>query len=100
MTKKSTKFSVALSQTAKPKRRGAPSKLAAICAHLIPKGEWQLFKESLVNADISSRAIQEALALTGIKVSLATVQRWRREAFIRNERDMALTEVAQLRGDK
>ena len=107
MTKKSTKFSIALSQTAKPKRKGAKSKLDTVATHLGRKGEWKLFLEALVNTDIPVRAIQEALAITGIKVSIPTVYRWRKDELAYNrlvwaqvDRDMALTEVAQLRGDK
>jgi hypothetical protein len=106
MTKKSTKFSVALSQTAKPKRKGAKSKLDTVRAQLVTESEWQLFREALVNTDIPVQAIQEALAITGIKVSLPTVYRWRKDELAYNrlvwaqvDRDMALTEVAQLRGD-
>ena len=106
MTKKSTKFSVALSQTAKPKRKGAKSKLDTVRAQLVTESEWQLFREALVNTDIPVQAIQEALAITGIKVSIPTVYRWRKDELAYNrlvwaqvDRDMALTEVAQLRGD-
>ena len=107
MTKKSTKFSVALSQTAKSKRKGAKSKLDTVRAQLVTASEWQLFREALVNTDIPVQAIQEALAITGIKVSLPTVYRWRKDELAHNrliwaqvDRDMALTEAAQLRGDK
>jgi len=107
MTKKPVTFSVALSQTAKPKRRGAPSKLDKVRTHLEPIGEWELFREALINTDIPVRAIHEALALSGIKVTFVTVQGWRKDAIAKNhliwaqvDRDMALAEVEQLRGGK
>jgi hypothetical protein len=106
MTKKYTKFSVALSQTEKSKRKGgARSKLDTVRV-LLGSAEWQLFREALVNTDIPVQAIQEALAITGIKASIPTVYRWRKDELAYNrlvwaqvDRDMALTEVAQLRGD-
>lgn len=104
MTKKSITFSVALSQTAEPKRRGAPSKLEKVRERLEPIGEWELFREALVDKNIPVRAIHEALALSGIKVTLATVQRWRKDIIAKNhliwaqvDRDMAFAEVEQLR---
>ena len=107
MPKKPVTFRVALSQTAKRKQQGAKSKIDTVAAHLGRKGEWKLFLEALVNTDIPARAIQEALALSGVKVSLPTVYRWRKDVLALNQvigaqvdRDMALTEVAQLRGDK
>ena len=106
MTKKYTQFSIALSQTAKSKRKGgARSKLDTVRV-LLGSAEWQLFREALVNTDIPVQAIQEALAITGIKASIPTVYRWRKDELAYNrlvwaqvDRDMALTEVAQLRGD-
>ena len=60
MPKKSTKFSVALSQTAKSKRKGgARSKLDTVRV-LLGSAEWQLFREALVNTDIPVQAIQES----------------------------------------
>lgn len=107
MPKKPVTFSVALSQTAGDKQKGAKSKLDTVRAQLVTASEWQLFREALVNTDIPVRAIREALAITGIKVSLPTVYRWRKDELANTkliwaqvDRDMALTEVAQLRGDK
>ena len=99
MPKKPVTFSVALSQTAGDKRR-QNNKLRQVQLALEPIGEWELFREALVNTDIPVRAIHEALALSGIKVSFPTVQKWRKEAIAKNnliwaqvDRDMALAEL-------
>lgn len=106
MTKKPVTFSVALSQTAGDKRL-QNNKLRQVQLALEPIGEWELFREALVNTDIPVRAIHEALALSGIKVTFVTVQRWRKDAIAKNhliwaqvDRDMALAEVEQLIGGK
>jgi len=56
---------------------------------------------------VPQRAIQEALALSGIKVCLPTVARWRSDAIYKNrliwaqvDRDMALAELDKVMGDK
>jgi len=107
MTKKPVSFRIALSQTAKPKRRGRPSKLDKVCEHLAPIGEWELFRASLVDTQIPVRAIHEALALSGIKVSFCTVQAWRKDYIAMNkviwaevDRDMALEELDKLKERK
>lgn len=100
MSKKPVTFSVALSQTAKPKRLGRPSKLDKVRERLEPNGDWELFREALVDKNIPVRAIHEALVLSGIKVTFVTVQRWRKDAIAKNnliwaqvDRDMALAEL-------
>lgn len=99
MTKKPVTFSVALSQTAGDKRR-KNNKLRQVQLALEKQGQWELFRECLVDKSLPVRAIHEALALSGIKVSFVTVQKWRREAIAKNnliwaqvDRDMALAEL-------
>lgn len=101
MTKKPVTFSVALSQTAKPKAVGRPAYMLEKVRRVLEKqGQWELFRECLVDKSIPVRAIHEALALSGIKVACATVQKWRRDAIAKNnliwaqvDRDMALAEL-------
>lgn len=101
MTKKPVTFGMALSQTAKPKQLGRPAYMLEKVRRVLEKqGQWELFRETLVDKSIPVRAIHEALALSGIKVSFATVQKWRKEAIAKNnliwaqvDRDMALAEL-------
>ena len=101
MTKKPVTFSVALSQTTKPKAVGRPAYMLDKARQVLEKqGQWELFRECLVDKSIPVRAIHEALALSGIKVSFPTVQKWRKEAIAKNNliwaqvyRDMALAEL-------
>ena len=108
MTKKPIAFTSALAQTTIPKKRGRPAyKYEQVRKRLEKTGEWDTFREALVDENVPQRAIQEALARSGIKVCLPTVARWRSDAIYKNrliwaqvDRDMALAELDKVMGDK
>lgn len=107
MTKKSITFSVALSQTAKPKRRGAPSKLDKLRKQLETTGEWEMFREALVDTTLTVRSIHDALTRMGFRVNYYTVVAWRRDAIANNkviwaqvERDLAEQLIQKLEASK
>lgn len=109
MTKKSTLFSVALSQTAKHEsNRGRPAtKYHKLKKRLEQDDQWELFNHVCMDMSIPSTTIWRALARMGINVTLPTVCRWRKDLNHKNQliwaqvdADMAYEEVASLREGK
>ena len=105
MTKKPTLFSVALSQTAKREyNMGRPAtKYNKLKEILERDGQWELFNHVCMDMSVPSTHIMRAIALMGIKVTLPTVCRWRKELNYKNQltwaqvdADMAYDEVTSI----